>query len=359
MPLSEVGGSPDQFMPGSPPPNSSVPEQKHPLLDLPPDILRLLFQPKAQDFWQGVDPQDSTKPLKTMLITTCRSTCRRLRAVLNHSKAAEMAKRICAIAASEGCIRVMAWARSQGASLYLVPEAASFQGRIEVLEWYLANGRDPLDTENCAVKATEGGQFELLKWAQTKGISLEYGVCAAAARIGRFDILQWAHSKGVTLGWDVCVAAASAGRLDILQWAHSKGAILTMGVCTAAASIGRLDILQWARVNGCLWDEGVVRQASRSGHFELVYWAYNNGAPWDPYVCKTAASGGHFEVLEWAQANHVLWDVKGCCAEAIKSGHRQGLELARTLLDHGDFVLFCYEYKDFIDRYCSNKPLER
>ncbi len=151
--------------------------------------------------------------------------------------------------------------------------------------------------------------------------SVQKRLCELAARNGRLETLQWALANGCPWGKKTCSVAAHFGQLAILQWAHASGhsrddRLWDEQECAGAAINGHLKVLQWLRANGCPWDARTCAAAAWGGYFEILQWARANDCPWDADTCAEAAWKGYFEILKWARANGCPWDKKGCLAAA-------------------------------------------
>jgi hypothetical protein len=158
--------------------------------------------------------------------------------------------------------------------------------------------RDVEFQQNCAFK----GYLSLLQHIGDK-ISVNPGICAAAAKGGNLHVLQWARKNGCP--WDnrTCSYAAGGGYLHVVQWARENVCPWDEATCEYAAVSGHLNVLQWARENGCPWDKWTCSGAALRGHLHVLQWARVNGCPWNELTCAYAARYGHLHVLHWARAN--------------------------------------------------------
>jgi hypothetical protein len=97
--------------------------------------------------------------------------------------------------------------------------------------------------ETCTY-AARGGHLKLLQWARANGAPWTARTCAYAARGGHLDVLQWAQASGCP--WDelTCALAAKGGHLEVLQWARTNGCPWSKQTCSSAAEGGHLDVLQ-------------------------------------------------------------------------------------------------------------------
>ena len=105
----------------------------------------------------------------------------------------------------------------------------------------------------CNLAALEG-DLNLIKWARTNGCPWNTHTCAYAARYDHLEVLQWARTNDCP--WDewTCSSAAQGGHLEVLKWLRANGCPWNENTCAQATSSGHLEVLQWAISNGCPYD---------------------------------------------------------------------------------------------------------
>ena len=113
----------------------------------------------------------------------------------------------------------------------------------------------------CALAAMDGN-LEMLKWARAHGCEWDAFTCACAAWGGHLEVLKWARANGCEWDWQTCACAALEGHLEVLKWARENGCEWSLETCEAAAEHGHLEVLRWARANGCPRYRGVVGPVS-------------------------------------------------------------------------------------------------
>src|SRR5271170_6107046 len=71
--------------------------------------------------------------------------------------------------------------------------------------------------------AAENGWLDLLKWARKNGYYWDSWTCSDAALDGHLALLKWAKENGCD--WDslTCSYAAENGHLEVLKWARENG----------------------------------------------------------------------------------------------------------------------------------------
>jgi hypothetical protein len=154
----------------------------------------------------------------------------------------------------------------------------------------------------CTIAAGDG-LLEVLQWARATGCPWGPDTCAKAAKHGHLAILQWARSNGCP--WDelTCSCAANGGHLEVLQWAHANGCPWDKDVCEFAARGGHLAVLQWAHANGAHWSKAVCAYAAYGGHLTVLQWAHENGYLWyRQWVINTATARGYPDMVSWAKS---------------------------------------------------------
>nr|WIL04766.1 ankyrin repeat-containing protein [Cedratvirus duvanny] len=127
--------------------------------------------------------------------------------------------------------------------------------------------------------AAENGHLEVLQWARANGFPWDLSICTIAAKNGHLEVLQWARANGCPWNEGTCTYAAGNGHLEVLQWARANGCPWNSNTCSHAALNGHLEILQWARANGCRWNQRTCGNAARNGHLKVLEWARDNGCP--------------------------------------------------------------------------------
>jgi hypothetical protein len=165
--------------------------------------------------------------------------------------------------------------------LHMLYTEAAKNGDLNVLQPLLNEDREDLASFriDCAISAISGGRLEVLQWLLAEGV-LEMG--------------PWA-----------CEVAACDGHHNILQWLHENGCPWDVDTCSAAASVGRTNTLKWLRDNGCPWNAETCVLASFHGHLETLRWARANGCPWDKDACALGArASGYPHVAEWIEAQN-------------------------------------------------------
>nr|WIL04759.1 ankyrin repeat-containing protein [Cedratvirus duvanny] len=105
--------------------------------------------------------------------------------------------------------------------------------------------------KNVCTIAAKNGQLKVLQWARANGYSWNEDTCVYAAKEGHLEILQWLRANGCP--WDeyTCAYTAENGHLKVLQWARANGCPWDENTCAYAVYNGQLEVLQWARSNGC------------------------------------------------------------------------------------------------------------
>ncbi|KAL6059777.1 Ankyrin repeat domain containing protein [Balamuthia mandrillaris] len=199
---------------------------------------------------------------------------------------------------------------------------------LAALQWVRLDQDCPLSANTCALAAAQG-QLQVLQWAREHGFPWDESTCNAAAETGQLKVLQWARENGAPWDETTCTNAAAGGHLEVLQWARANGCPWDEDTCTLAAFNGHLEVLQWARENSCPWDALTCAYAAEGGHLDVLRWARANGCPWSADTCAQAAWGGHVEVLQWARANGCPWG-EWTCAFAAAGGHLEVLKWARA-----------------------------
>ena len=193
-------------------------------------------------------------------------------------------------------------------------EAASYKGRLEVLQW-LRSGPDPCpwyDTRECIVYAAEKGHLDVLEWIRTfdKEWPSELVGRVIAGKMStsqKIHVLQHVRSHSPPAPWsDACYWAVLRGEFDIIKWLRSpehEGGPCPWGkgVCTRAARCGDLETLKWLRSaehteGPCPWDENTCYFAAVNGHIDSLRWlrSQNPPCPWTAATRLKAEEMGYY-----------------------------------------------------------------
>ncbi|KAJ8600636.1 hypothetical protein CTAYLR_006921 [Chrysophaeum taylorii] len=195
-------------------------------------------------------------------------------------------------------------------------------GALEWVEWFLGEFKGRRDVA-CRVAAGEG-KLEILRWARSNGCEWDAFACSRAAAGGHLDVLQWARDHGCPWDEQTCTQAAAGGFLGVLKWARDHGCPWDEQTCGVAARNGHLDILQWAKANRCPWAGEVLVNAAQRGHLDILRWLHEDqGWGWHHVVCLEAAENGHLDVIKWARERGCPWRKDDCLDAAKKNNHPQ------------------------------------
>jgi hypothetical protein len=225
---------------------------------------------------------------------------------------------------------------------FITAYAAIAGGVVDVATRFAGAGYFSQNVCACTL-AAGNGHLEMLKWARSQDPPCPWDeeTCSRAAENGHLDVLKWARSQDPPCPWDAstCSRAAENGHLDVLQWARSQDPPCPWDewTCSSAARSGHLDVLKWLRAQdpSCPWDEWTCSSAAENGHLDVLLWARSQDPPcaWDTRTCSWAAYNGHLDVLKWARSQDppCPWD-EGTCSYAAENSQ---LEVLQWLRAHG------------------------
>lgn len=319
------------------------------LLELPLDILRIIAG------FAG-------KPMRIV----CRRVCKRLQEAnpLDHDR-----KKICALAAAQGYLKIVTWARTQGFRCdSSICNSAAQNGHLKVLKWAKANG--VLFSNFTMGFAALGGHLDVLRWhyARSKPEDL---VASAGAYGAHLEVIKWLQGKGfkfeqkvplivqqVTRGMEdwgilICYKAACTGKLETLRWARAEGMIAPPKVMGYAAYHGHHNIVQWDFEVRKVINTQAAAGAAFGSHLPLLEFLRKAGMewtrpvevfflrdsrvlkstgekqPWGEQIYYHAAINGNLEVIKWAHAQGVSYDPCILLAAALRSNHLKILQWLR------------------------------
>ncbi len=164
----------------------------------------------------------------------------------------------------------------------LVLALAAYNG-VELLQIAVDIGHEVV-AGTCDVAASNG-HLEVLKFARKYDCMWNY-TCSEATLNGHLHILKWAIANGCDWDCVTCCSAATNGYLDILKWVKENGCPWDEHTCAFAAQNGHLECLKWARENGCDWDEFLYTRAGENKQWECLNWARENGYDYDKYYIQ-------------------------------------------------------------------------
>jgi len=175
---------------------------------------------------------------------------------------------------------------------------AAEEGRIDLLE-EIFNNIDDRDAKRCIFLGAEdrkiyysfgyvdeyaarGGKLDVLKWHETKGLSINKKKCAMeAANRGQLHILKWLREERDLELWGGLYNWANnngGGHLHVLKWLRQQEVDFNEFTFREAAYRGNLDVLQWLHDEGCSWPRASNRCVDeRCVKPEVKDWLRTNG----------------------------------------------------------------------------------
>eukprot|EP00953_Heterococcus_sp_UTEX-ZZ885_P000624 864-Heterococcus_DN1.PRE.1 len=100
---------------------------------------------------------------------------------------------------------------------------------------------------------------------------------------------------------DVTDHAARGGNVDMLKWLNEKGLDFTENTFKYGAMGGSFPVLQYLHDQNCPWDHEVSGEAARHGELTALKWLLEHDAP-EGSLHEAAEAGGDEETLEWVEA---------------------------------------------------------
>jgi len=97
-------------------------------------------------------------------------------------------------------------------------------------------------------------------------------------------VLKWLETKGLSIDISDCGnKAAFHGQLHLLKWLREeRGLELLLGdMYDYAIEYGHLHIMKWLKKQEVDWDPGNFAKAAEKGNLEVLQWLHNEGFPWD------------------------------------------------------------------------------
>lgn len=214
-------------------------------------------------------------------------------------------KDLCCVAAYEGSLSLLLWARKVGCEwnddVFL---AAVRGGQITMLQWW-EDTAQPFNQHNVLeafLVAVNSCNLKTLEWLYQNKAERHVYACAAAGRVGWLDGLKWLRSHGFP--WDQGTWSAQNGHIDVYKWAHHNGCPGNHeGSVHHTAKEGQIEMLKLMLQDGCYFDENVCAHAAALGQLPTLQWLRANNAPWNARTITWARDRGHLDVVRWAREN--------------------------------------------------------
>lgn len=211
------------------------------------------------------------------------------------------------IAASDGDLSVLAWAREIGCDWSETVFLKAVEGGQASTLQFLVDNHCPIPSGTQAFEvASQARNLHTLEWLDENKFEYSSFASLAAARIGWVEGVEWLHAHGYPLSRLVSIFSANAGHLDVLKFARRKdcaGDPMEDAVDAAAAG-GQIAALQFLREEGCAINRAVTcANAALHGRLETLKWLRANNARWDKRTVAWARKRGHLEVETWAIGN--------------------------------------------------------
>src|SRR5947207_11089688 len=88
---------------------------------------------------------------------------------------------------------------------------------------YINDGWEKFNKKEVCNMAAQNGWLDLLMWARQNGYELTSSTCYYAALNGHSEVLKWARQNGCDWNSFVCSGAAWNGHLEVIKWARKNG----------------------------------------------------------------------------------------------------------------------------------------
>jgi len=223
---------------------------------------------------------------------------------------------------------------------------AAKNGNLDILKYiYSLETEHPLTRKNgdmlgdniCDIAAMNGF-LDVLMWAREIGCPLDKFACAYAAGAGHLPIVQWLVANSCKINPEICSWAAQNGHMHVLKWAYANNCPIDYWTCTYAAEYGHLCVFEWLEtLPEPLWIRENMRQyihenicylAAKNGHLNILEWLKKKSWSWSQNVCAAAAEGGHIDIIKWLISNKCELNEK-TFAMAAKKGNMEILKLLK------------------------------
>jgi hypothetical protein len=210
------------------------------------------------------------------------------------------------VAAVHGSLEVLQLAKLMGCPWRgpSIAMAAAAAGRLESLEWLLANGAAcPYSLSESAARSSNLRMLQRL-YAQHPPTT---ALAIAAAESGQCETLRWLLQQGAPCPDNICTHAVLSGRpemLGVVTMLYEAGYRGCAQTSLAAAEVPYgLPTLKWLHAQGCpLPADRVSRIAAIEGRLNVMQWMHSEHIPIDPYAFDLAAATGHHALARWGAA---------------------------------------------------------
>jgi len=198
--------------------------------------------------------------------------------------------------------------------LNAVGEGVVRYNRRDVMEWALEEKEKKIIQVICNVAACEE-RLDILDevWNNfdfeddedvRRFVYRDVRVGYTAARHGKLNVLKWLETKGLSVNKKSCaMEAARHGHLHIMKWLlEEKDLELDEGLYFEAIAGGHLHVMKWLREKEVPWDEYTFRNAAYKANMNILQWLYDEGCTWPEYI-QVFEDKVKPEVIEWLRSH--------------------------------------------------------
>jgi hypothetical protein len=220
-------------------------------------------------------------------------------------------KEITKLAAKQGDLDILIWARSRGCEWQAnrVPNWAAQSGNIDMLDWLMDENAIVFTAETMRCAASTGDLY-MCQFLQEVDCDWNEAVAAEACCSGNLELVQWLHDNGCHVNAGFVKSAPGSCSVEVLTWLFEHGYTFNDGFCMQyAAKHGSLRNCKYLLSIGCPFTDSVCSEAAIFGHFGIVRWAYQAGCTFGDTnrIAQHAARLGSLEMLQYMQQQQVEW----------------------------------------------------
>jgi len=202
---------------------------------------------------------------------------------------------------------------------------------LRALRYLVEHRREPIETEDVVVRAAGGGDLATFRYALdatlrrlvTAAALAAAGVAAAGS--GKTETLRFLRDAlGVAFEAASCEGAARGGHLHALRWLREVAlAPWDARATDAAAATGAVETLRYAVAGGCDVSEDAAKSATRGGHLDalMVLFFFREI---DPRRSETSGYADYARVWEFDREAASLCAAVNGRAEVFEWGTRSG-----------------------------------
>ena len=215
-----------------------------------------------------------------------------------------------------------------------IEEAARAGDLEKVKQLYEVDPNQQATLDRILHYACDGGQLDVVKYAQSIGAELYSNLYRSASWDGHLHIIKYLREQALDWGSSQFVETLCYyGHLPCIEFVLEQGCEWPRQGTSLAAKNGHISILKYAHEHGYRIDPNTMDDASYHGHLDCLQYAHKHNFPIGYNIAERAAEKGHIDCLRYRFENNIGW-----------SNNDHIVIMNCILFDHLSALQVCYEY---------------